>query len=426
MNPYYTNWSYGYTLAPANDQSRGAYTSAYTYTQQQPPPQPPQPPKQSQHGGANQANLTSINSISSHEMNTWSDPWTEVKSDPVVKTQPFVTSSNLTLKQEIEQNIQLIGPVKPVQVSASTQVDPTLSVAKLHELAMSNKLVERYETLQEPKSDNAVTEYSVQLFIGTETYEGKADTLKLAKQNAALQALANTKYRTSREKKLSMFTTARRIGTTATSELHEVAAKKGLTVDFKFLEPYNFEFKPSMRMWHKKDMLGNYRVQLNVAGYEFYGQAELPQQAKHNASTQALEIVRKMPDPSGAGKVIAKPGGVEPDDQPPQPVDQKEGKNTTMMLNEIAVNNGCTPEWTLISESGPAHAKLYTWQLTIGEFSTVGTGPSKKIAKQGAADQMMAALPEEWKKVARRSVKNNVFRFGKRKGGFMKGPQNKK
>ena len=28
------------------------------------------------------------------------------------------------------------------------------------------------------------------------------------------------------------------------------------------------------------------RVQLNVAGYEFYGQAELPQQAKHNASTQ--------------------------------------------------------------------------------------------------------------------------------------------
>ena len=28
------------------------------------------------------------------------------------------------------------------------------------------------------------------------------------------------------------------------------------------------------------------RVQLNVAGYEFYGQAELPQQAKHNAATQ--------------------------------------------------------------------------------------------------------------------------------------------
>ena len=57
-------------------------------------------------------------------------------------------------------------------------------------------------------------------------------------------------------------------------------------------------------MWDKKEMLGNYRwvshsshrlqsnlinifrVQLNVAGYEFYGQAELPQQAKHNAAVQ--------------------------------------------------------------------------------------------------------------------------------------------
>ena len=56
-----------------------------------------------------------------------------------------------------------------------------------------------------------------------------------------------------------------------------------------------------------------------MAGYEFYGQAELPQQAKHNAavqvrtlkpprecfvsisivSFQALPIVRNLPDPTG-------------------------------------------------------------------------------------------------------------------------------
>ena len=87
-------------------------------------------------------------------------------------------------------------------------------------------------------------------------------------------------------------------------------------MDFKFLEPFNFEFKHSMRMWDKKEMLGNYRlvpgpsnpvkiidddcrVQLNVVGYEFYGQAELPQQAKHNAAVQALPIVRNLPDPTG-------------------------------------------------------------------------------------------------------------------------------
>ena len=51
---------------------------------------------------------------------------------------------------------------------------------------------------------------------------------------------------------------------TATSELHELAAKKGVNIDFKFLEPFNFEFKAAMRMWSKKEMLGNYRsVQRN-------------------------------------------------------------------------------------------------------------------------------------------------------------------
>ena len=100
----------------------------------------------------------------------------------------------------------------------------------------------------------------------------------------------------------------KKIGVTATSELYEWSTKKGVFVDFKFLEPYNFEFKHSMRMWDKKEMLGNYRVQLNVAGYEFYGQAELPQQAKHNAAVQALPIVRNLPDPTGTAAVVAKPG----------------------------------------------------------------------------------------------------------------------
>ena len=73
---------------------------------------------------------------------------------------------------------------------------------------------------------------------------------------------------------------------------------------FQFLEPFNFEFKHQMRMWSKDEMRGNYRlcfsedleirafqpcprrVQLNVAGYEFFGQADLPQTAKHNAASQ--------------------------------------------------------------------------------------------------------------------------------------------
>ena len=63
-----------------------------------------------------------------------------------------------------------------------------------------------------------------------------------------------------------------------------------------------------------------FRVQLNVAGYEFYGQAELPQQAKHNAAVQALPIVRNLPDPTGTAAVVAKPAagdGADPGKRPP-------------------------------------------------------------------------------------------------------------
>ena len=78
---------------------------------------------------------------------------------------------------------------------------------------------------------------------------------------------------------------------------------------FQFLEPFNFEFKHQMRMWSKDEMRGNYRwfqdpktpdlstsfrrVQLNVAGYEFFGQADLPQTAKHNAASQVRSCWRK-------------------------------------------------------------------------------------------------------------------------------------
>ena len=77
-------------------------------------------------------------------------------------------------------------------------------------------------------------------------------------------------------------------GVTATQELHELATKKGVEAKFKFLEPFNFEFKSAMRLWSRDEMRGNYEVQLSVAGYNYFGKADLPQQAKHNAAIQVF------------------------------------------------------------------------------------------------------------------------------------------
>ena len=40
-------------------------------------------------------------------------------------------------------------------------------------------------------------------------------------------------------------------------------------------------------------------------------------------------------------------------------------KNVNMALNEIAMQNGCVPEWILLSESGPQHQKVCVHQMNF-------------------------------------------------------------
>jgi len=409
MNPYYANWSYGYTLHPSSDASRGAYQVQY---------------------GAHQSPAN----------------WSQIKGGHPLppappKAQVFVTAAPSTVKTEAVSSSGDMAP--PSTFSAPPTVNQTpedpapMALLKLHELAIANKLVERYEKVEEktpPPPGNSAGSYKIVLFLGNEIYQGSGITIKVAKQQAAVQALQNTKYQSKEEQKAAIPTLpAKKIGVTATSELYEWATKKGVFVDFKFLEPFNFEFKHSMRMWDKKEMLGNYRVQLNVAGYEFYGQAELPQQAKHNAAVQALPIVRNLPDPTGSAAVVSQPAvSTEGDAIPGSSASCGSGaagleKNVNMALNEIAMQNGCVPEWTLISESGPQHQKRFTWQLTMGQYTTTGTGHSKKIAKASAAEQMMSTLPEDWKSKAGRARKKvGVFNGKKRSGAPLQSPPAKK
>jgi hypothetical protein len=115
--------------------------------------------------------------------------------------------------------------------------------------------------------------------------------LQAAKAEAANKCLSETTLAKPVERKTLK---ARPAGITATQELHELATKKGVPATFKFLEPFNFEFKASMRLWSKEEMRGNYRVQLTVGTMEFMGHADLPQQAKHNAAVQALPYLNQM------------------------------------------------------------------------------------------------------------------------------------
>jgi len=288
--------------------------------------------------------------------------------------------------------------------SISGMADDGQSCMKLHEIAVMNKIVETYERIT---TEVAPGIHGVRLKFGTETFTGTGPNFKAAKQNAAATALAQTKYQKPIEKKTMK---VRPHGITATQELHELATKKGLEAKFRFLEPPNFEFKSAMRLWSKDEMRGNYRVQLSINGYEYYGQADLPQQAKHNSAMQALPMLNRIPDAAQASKVqvvvpMTKNGGAPAKGGAggaggaagAAGGDGAVAKNVIMILNEIAMSKSQCMEWNMVREEGPPHARKFTWSLKMGDFLTEGAGCSKKIAKSLAAQSMYEKIPDEWK-----------------------------
>ena len=91
--------------------------------------------------------------------------------------------------------------------SYSFSRSPQTALLRLHELALQNRLVEKFDPTADPAGG-----FVVKLTLGNESYSGRGNTIKAAKQNAAMQALVTTKY-----KALSTMK-ARPDGVTATSQ----------------------------------------------------------------------------------------------------------------------------------------------------------------------------------------------------------------
>eukprot|EP00095_Tigriopus_kingsejongensis_P010366 maker-scaffold2236_size18378-snap-gene-0.8 protein:Tk10366 transcript:maker-scaffold2236_size18378-snap-gene-0.8-mRNA-1 annotation:"double-stranded rna-binding protein staufen homolog 2 isoform x7" len=291
------------------------------------------------------------------------------------------------------------------------------SLPKLHYLAAHNHLLPQFQA----RSDNGA--FQTTLILGTETYEGAGATAKAAQQSAAQRALAETKY----PKKTTM--RVRPPGSTSTSELNELATKKGLQVEFRFLEPPNFQYSAAMKQWKKEDMRAHYRVQLTIGGNLFLGEADMPQQAKHNASSQAIPVIQVLPDikvvaQQQALKNVSSASTSSSDIQSDQsqisadatsPASQTTATTPTAvvhsvsepsaLLNRIAMSRNTPLVWEVVGESGPPHQKIFTLKCVLGEHQAMGTGSSKKLAKTLAASELIKTLPEDWREPSTKSKK---------------------
>ena len=398
MNPYQhgaANWQYGYTLGPGSEATGGAYAAYYagsaaasSYSVQPATQSTYRAPPQ--HRTITTIHPTTAAPSAAAQTAKPATSWQQIKQEAVLnQPKPYYPTKVFVKASDTPQEAQ--------GATSGTVEDATVCM-KLHEVAIQNKIVETYEKIG---TEIAPGIHGVRLKFGTETYTGTGSNLKLAKQNAAATALAQTKYPKPLEKKTMKL---RPHGITATQELHELATKKGTEVKFRFLEPPNFEFKAAMRLWSKEEMRGNYRVQLLANGLEFYGQADLPQQAKHNAAIQALAMLNRLPDASKISTVIQPSSAGPATDQASQP---ESVKNVIMILNEIAMAQNQCMEWSMVKEDGPPHARKFTWSLQMGPHEAMGVGCSKKVAKSLAAQSMYQKIPDEWKSPGNTAATSN-------------------
>ena len=111
-----------------------------------------------------------------------------------------------------------------------------------------------------------------------------------------------------------------------------------------------------------------YYVFFSLGTMEFMGHADLPQQAKHNASVQALPYLNQMPDIKPPSKAAAIPKNSQSKKETETASMTKEGKNVIMVLNEIAMQQQVCIDWNIVDEDGPPHMRAFTYTLKMGSY----------------------------------------------------------
>ncbi|NWT87556.1 STAU2 protein, partial [Lanius ludovicianus] len=84
-------------------------------------------------------------------------------------------------------------------------------------------------------------------------------------------------------------------------------------------------------------------------------------------------------------------------------------KTPMCLVNELARFNRIQPQYKLLNERGPAHAKMFTVQLTLGEQTWEAEGSSIKKAQHAAASKALneTTLPKPTPRPPKNNINNN-------------------
>lgn len=260
----------------------------------------------------------------------------------------------------------------------------------INELARYNKISHQY-TLDDEQGPAHKKTFYVTLKLGeNETYSENGPSIKKAQHSAAAVALEKTAYTHPPPK-------PPKNRTTHELELNALAMKRGEQTFYKPLDTryphypqqnYNFRGVYNHR-YHYPRMPRVFYVSLRVGQREFIGEGHNRQDARNDAATKALNILKKLPLPNDDTRKTEIPS---PEKQETSEKDLL--KSEISLVHEIALRRNLNVVFDVIRESGPPHMKSFVTQCLVGEFQTEAEGNSKKVSKKKAAELMLEKLRE--------------------------------
>ncbi|XP_039272462.2 double-stranded RNA-binding protein Staufen homolog 2-like [Styela clava] len=344
------------------------------------------------------------------------------------------------------------------ETQPGTDLDkPTSPVAVIQELGKSRSLKPVFQIIKEEGPPHE-TNYEVMLTLGNYTWQGEGRSVKKAQFDASRKALEELGYplprRSTKKTKI-----ANPASLTPTVILNGLAMARGETVkyavvkttplpcqpiynkttnwqqhdplnwapkmyygaDLKQPQPYSngsfqtgidfqkYNGKPIKRWIHPQ----LFRVEVVVGERSFFGEGKTQQAARHDAAQHALDVLQTMPVPIKEKKSVDTKNGENSENGTKIAVE----KSPISLLYEKASNHGLKVDFTVTSEEGPPHLKLFTMNIKVfkssDEIVTMADaqGPNKHTAKKKSASAALEklqnlSLPEKKSKNSKNSRSN--------------------
>ncbi|XP_026319678.1 double-stranded RNA-binding protein Staufen homolog 2 isoform X2 [Hyposmocoma kahamanoa] len=283
----------------------------------------------------------------------------------------------------------------------------------VNELARYNKIKHQYRLTSETGPAHKKV-FTVTLRLGdTEEYTAEGSSIKRAQHAAASSALAGTGYPPPSPRAPPTHPhphPAHRHAVMPTVELNALAMKLCQPAVYTSIPPVPapprmtrtrppapFRLTPFVPNAYHPRMLTPgllYRVRVCVGGRAWLGEGATPQAARHDAAARALADLRPKHD-------------APPTPHQPSPVDNENGdagadllnsevKSPVSLVHELALKRNLSVLFTVKSERGPPHMRVFVTACTVGDMETEGEGNGKKVSKRRAAEKMLEEMRRRW------------------------------